>query len=73
MVEQANFTYSALGRVFKKQTKATEDQGKKTEEAFQFFNPKQQLKSVRDLFPKNLFNTKDKDDIEKIKTEEKSH
>ena len=71
MVEQTNFTYSALGRVFKKQTKTAEDQGKKPAEALQFFNPKQQLKSVKDLFPKNLFNTKAKDDMEKLKQKKK--
>ena len=37
----------------------------------QFFNPKQQLKSVKDLFPKNLFNTKAKDDMEKLKQKKK--
>ena len=29
IIEQAKFTYSALGKAFEKQTKATEDQGQK--------------------------------------------
>ena len=73
MVERAKFTYSAVERLFKKQTKTIEDQGRKPAEALQTFNPKQQLKSVKDLFPKNLFNTKTKDNIGKIKTKEKNH
>ena len=73
MAERAKFTYSAVERLFKKQTKTIEDQGRKPAEALQTFNPKQQLKSVKDLFPKNLFNTKAKDNIGKIKTKEKNH
>ena len=73
MVERAKFTYSAVERLFKKQTKTIEDQGRKPAEALQTFSPKQQLKSVKDLFPKNLFNTKAKDNIGKIKTKEKNH
>ena len=30
IIEQAKFTYSPLGKAFEKQTKTTEDQGKKT-------------------------------------------
>ena len=30
IIEQAKFTYSPLGKAFEKQTKAIEDQGKKT-------------------------------------------
>ena len=29
IIEQAKFTYSSLGKAFEKQTKTTEDQGKK--------------------------------------------
>ena len=29
MIEQAEFTYSSLGKAFEKQIKTTEDQGKK--------------------------------------------
>ena len=32
MIEQAKFTYSPLGKVLEKQTKAIGDQGKKTNE-----------------------------------------
>ena len=30
IIEEANFTYSLLGKAFQKQTKTIEDQGKKT-------------------------------------------
>ena len=33
----------------------------------QSLNPKQQLKSIKDLFPKNLLNTEARDEMDKIK------
>ena len=49
-------------------TKTIENQGRQRAEDLQSFNPKQQLKSVIDLFLKNLLNTEAKDEIDKIKT-----
>ena len=49
-------------------TKTIENQGRQRAEDLQSFNPKQQLKSIIDLFLKNLLNTEDKDEIDKIKT-----
>ena len=42
IIEQAKFTYSPLGKAFKKQTKTIEDQGKK------------QIDAVADLKPKEI-------------------
>ena len=39
MIEQAKFAYSRLGKVFEKQTKAIEEQGKKQVEALDVFKP----------------------------------
>ena len=33
----------------------------------QSLNPKQQLKSIKDLFPKNLLNTEARDEMDKIR------
>ena len=49
-------------------TKTIENQGRQRAEDLQSFNPKQQLKSIIDLFLKNLLNTEAKDEIDKIKT-----
>ena len=49
-------------------TKTIENQGRQRAENLQSFNPKQQLKSIIDLFLKNLLNTEAKDEIDKIKT-----
>ena len=53
MIEQAKFAYSRLGKVFEKQTKAIEEQGKKQFEALDVFKPeKKWKKKVKGLFPK---------------------
>ena len=41
ILEQANFTYSPLGKTFEKQTKAIEDQGKKQIDALADLKPKE--------------------------------
>ena len=43
-------------------TKTIENQGRQRAEDLQSFNPKQQLKSIIDLFLKNLLNTEAKDE-----------
>ena len=40
MIEQAKFTYSPLGKAFEKQTKTTEDQGRKQIDALKDLKPK---------------------------------
>ena len=41
IIEQAKFTYSPLGKAFEKQTKTTEDQGKKQVDALADLKPKE--------------------------------
>ena len=41
IIEQAKFTYSPLGKAFDKQTKTTEDQGKKQIDALKDLKPKE--------------------------------
>ena len=42
IIEQAKFTYSPLEKAFQKQTKTTEDQGKKQVDALAYLKPKRQ-------------------------------
>ena len=70
MIEQAIFTYSPLVKAFEKKAKIFKFKGKKAE-ALQSLILKQQLKSIEDLFPENLLNTKAKDEIDKVRTIEK--
>ena len=42
IIEQAKFTYSALGKVFEKQVKTIEDQGEKQIDALEDLKPKEQ-------------------------------
>ena len=60
IIEQAKFTYFPLGKAFKKQTKTIEDYGRKQAEALQSLNNDHYLKSIEDLFRKNLLNTEAK-------------
>ena len=46
IIEQAKFTYSALGKVFEKQIKTIEDQGQKQVEALKNLKPKEQTKPI---------------------------
>ena len=47
MIEQAKFTYSPLGKDFKKQIKAIENQGRKQVEALKFIKPDTQQLTVK--------------------------
>ena len=44
--DQAEFTYSTLGKYFEKQIKKTEDQGKNQIDALEGFKPKEETKST---------------------------
>ena len=48
VIEQARFTYSPLEKVFEKQIKTIEDQGKKQVDALESLKPKEQTKPVED-------------------------
>ena len=70
MIEQTKFIYFSLGKAFEKQTKTIEDQGRKQARTLQSLNTDQQVKSIEDLFLKNLSNTEAKGDIHTIKMTE---
>ena len=75
IIEQAKFTYSPLGKAFKKQIKTIEDQGKKQVEALNTLNT---LKSnnqltIEDVIPKNALNNDEaKKKLDKIGEIEKT-
>ena len=46
ITEQAKFTYSTLGKAFKKQIKTIEDQGEKQIDALKDLKPKEQTKPI---------------------------
>ena len=48
IIEQAKFTYSPLGKAFKKQIKTIEDQGEKQIDALKDLKPKEQTKPFKD-------------------------
>ena len=60
MMEETKFACSPLGKAFKKQTETIEDQGRKQAKTLESLNSKQQLKLVKDLFPKDLSNQNDR-------------
>ena len=72
IIEQAKFTYSPLGRVFEKQIKAIEDQGKKQVNALNTLKSNNQL-TIEDMIPKNALNNDEaKKEFDKIKEIEKN-
>ena len=46
IIEQTKFTYSPLGKVFDKQIKTIEDQGKKQVDALEKLKPKEETKAI---------------------------
>ena len=55
IIEQAKFTYSPLGKVFQKQTKTIEDQGKKQVDALADLKPREtKPDEYGDYFPNEL-------------------
>ena len=55
IIEQANFTYSPLGKAFEKQIKTIDDQGKKQVDRLESLKPKEETKPIEDK-PKIIFN-----------------
>ena len=48
IIQQSKFTYFPLGKVFEKQAKTIEDQGKKQVDALEKLNPEEQKKTIED-------------------------
>ena len=73
IIEQAKFTCSPLGKVFEKQTKTIEDQGKKQIDALESLktSDKEQLKPIKDFIPKQNLNPEIITEIKRIEEEEK--
>ena len=55
ILEQGTFTYSPLGKAFKKQIKTINDQGKKQVDALNTLRSNNQL-TIEDVIPDNVFN-----------------
>ena len=69
LLEQDKFSYSPLGKAFEKQIKTTEDQGKKKLKLSAEYGQKTKL--VRGIFPKDLENYDNKNELSKIKKQKK--
>ena len=69
ITEHAKFTYSPLDRVFEKQIKTIEKQGKKQVEAIEVLKPEEnlELETNEGIFPKKIKNNKIKNELDKIK------
>ena len=68
--EQAKFTYSTLGKAFEKQTKTIEEHGQKQVKALEVLKPEENtedIKSIEELFPKEMRNNEIKNEIDGIK------
>ena len=67
IIEQAKFTYSPLGKAFEKQTKTIEDQGKKQIDALKSLKPKEQTKSIKEIFTEGYDSVEIKNKLDKIR------
>ena len=72
IIEQAQFTYSPLGKVLEKQLKTIEDLGIKQVEALLALKQEenQELESIEGLFPNNMRTNEMKNEIDEIKKEQ---
>ena len=66
IIEQTKFAYSPLGKAFEKQTKTTEEQGKKQVETLKSLT-EEELESIEGLFPKIMKTGEIKNEIDQIK------
>ena len=72
IIEQANFTYSPLGKAFEKQTKTNEDQGKKQVDALESLKPSDnELTPIKDFIPIENLNPEIINEIKRIEEKEK--
>ena len=69
MTEQAKFTYSSLGKSFKKQIKTIEGQGEKQIKALEDLKPKS--RSIEEIFPEGYESFEIKSEVDKIKEYQK--
>ena len=72
IIEQAQFTYSPLGKAFEKQIKTIEDQDKKHTDALKTLKSNNQL-TIEDVIPNDALNNDEaKKELDKIKEIEKN-
>ena len=72
IIEQAKFTYSPLGKAFEKQTKTSEDQGKKQVDALTTLKTSyKKLPSIKDFIPIENLNPQIVNEIKRIEEIEK--
>ena len=70
IIEQGTFTYSPLGKAFKKQIKTIEDQGTKQVESLKALTTevnKEDIKATEHIFPKEIRSNETKNEIDKNK------
>ena len=70
VIEQAKFAFSPLGKAFEKQTKTTEEKGKKQDEALEVLKPeenKEEIKLIEGHFPKGIRTNEIKNETDEIK------
>ena len=70
IIEQGTFTYSPLGKAFKKQIKTIEDQGTKQVESLKALTTevnKEDIKAIEHIFPKEIRSNETKNEIDKNK------
>ena len=71
IIEQARFTYSPLRKAFEKQIKTIEDKGQKQIDALESLKPKEQTKSIEEIFLEGYDSVEIKNELNKIKEYEK--
>ena len=67
IIEQANFTYSPLGKAFEKQISTIEEQRKEEVEAFVVLKPITQKLTIKDAVPENKLSKEAENELYKIK------
>ena len=67
IIKQTRFTYSPLGKAFKKQIKTIEDKGQKHIDALESLKPKEQAKLIKEVFPEGYDSVEIKIELNKIK------
>ena len=72
LTEQANFTYSPLGKAFEKQTKTIKGQGREQVDALKSLKTSdKELPSIKDFIPKEKLNPEIINEVKRIEEEEK--
>ena len=67
MIEKAKFTYSPLGKAFRKQIKKFEKQGRKQIKALKLSKSNVQQLIIKDVIPEDQLNEEAKKEIKRIK------